>query len=295
MSDAMDPRPDAHDALASALTELRPRLHRYCSAMLRSAIDGEDVVQDTLAHALAHADALRDRSRLAGWALRIAHNRCIDVLRRRRHPQLAIDESEAPIHDDGADERLDLSPALAALVTRLPPRERACVLLKDVLDHSLVEIATIVGSNVGAVKAALHRGRAKLAAGADEAIPPGTPAVAAIVSAYAARFTARDWDGVRALLASDVRVEVVDAAVGHGSAFLEATYVRNFERLPVRWRLRPAIVDDEVVILQEREHGASWRPHGVIRLAITGDRIAEIRDYGHVRYLLAHATIREAP
>src|SRR5262245_64758395 len=89
-------------------------------------------------------------------------------------------------------------------VLNLPPKERACVLLKDVFDYSLEEIAELVDSTVGGVKAALSRGRAKLVA-----LPPTSttprgsthPETARLLSLYVDRFDRRDWDGLRELIA----------------------------------------------------------------------------------------------
>src|SRR5581483_5006972 len=96
---------------------------------------------------------------------RIAHHKCVDLLRhekRHREDTVPYDE-EQPLPDaDGERDDEPISAPLAALVGELPPKERAAVLLKDVLHYRLSEVAEVVGSTVGGVKAALHRGRAKL-------------------------------------------------------------------------------------------------------------------------------------
>src|SRR5476651_1741970 len=68
----------------SAANELRPRLHRFCSRMCGSSLDGEDVVQETLADAFYNLASLKDESRFEPWLFRIAYRKCIDHLRRER-------------------------------------------------------------------------------------------------------------------------------------------------------------------------------------------------------------------
>ena len=142
-----------------------PRLHRYCSRMTGSVLDGEDVVQDALFEAYRKLDQYDDSRPLAPWLFRIAHNRCIDFLRRRGVRVEAETAAMSPDFVMPADPPvLGVGRAVEQLVISLPPMERACVLLKDVFDYTLEEIAELVSSTVGGVKAALNRGRSKLAA-----------------------------------------------------------------------------------------------------------------------------------
>src|SRR5258706_6306748 len=129
-------------AFLDTFTQLRLRLHRYCSRMTGSVLDGEDVVQDALFEAYRKLDQYDDARALAPWLFRIAHNRCIDFLRRRG----VRDEAEAA--SMGPDYVLPAHPpvlgvgrAVEQLVMSLTPKERACVLLKDVFDYTLEEIA----------------------------------------------------------------------------------------------------------------------------------------------------------
>src|SRR3954471_4767080 len=160
-------------AFLETITTLRPSLHRYCSRMTGSVLDGEDLVQESLFQAYRKLDTFDDERPLGAWLFRIAHNRCIDFLRRRG----VRDEAEAmalepdlvlPSDPPGPD----LGRAVERLVLMLPPKERACVLLKDVFDYSLEEIAGLVDSTVGGVKAALNRGRSKLTPQPEQAARP---------------------------------------------------------------------------------------------------------------------------
>src|SRR5216117_3820658 len=159
-------------AFLETVSNLRPQLHQYCSRMVGSVLDGEDVVQDALFQAYRKLESFDGSRPLKPWLFRIAHNQCIDFLRRRQVRQDA--EAEVVVQDAVAPKDpvgRGIERAIERLVLTLPPKERASVLLKEVLDYSLEEIAELVDSTVGGVKAALNRGRAKLASGA--------PAVAA--------------------------------------------------------------------------------------------------------------------
>src|ERR1700738_184876 len=162
-------------AFLETITQLRPRLHRYCSRMTGSVMDGEDVVQDALFEAYRKLDQYDDNRPLTPWLFRIAHNRCIDFLRRRgvreEAEMVAVQpDSITPVDPPDAS----IGQAIEHLVLSLPPKERACVLLKDVFDYSLEEIADLVDSTVGGVKAALNRARTKLAASSPQPKAPWT-------------------------------------------------------------------------------------------------------------------------
>ena len=152
-------------AFLETVSHLRVRLHPYCARMTGSALDGEDIMQEALFEAYRKIGLLDDAQALRPWLFRIAHNRCIDFIRNPRTrlkagASYASDEIVLPVEPAGAG----AGRAIERLVVHLPPKERACVLLKDVLDHSLEEIADLVGSTLGGVKSALNRGRSKLAA-----------------------------------------------------------------------------------------------------------------------------------
>src|SRR5262245_57485094 len=123
----------------AAAAAVRPRLHRFCARMCGSSLDGEDLVQETLAEAFYNLPALKDPARFEAWLFRIAYHRCIDFLRRERRRDEDVPFDEGGEHDQPIDahsygDALDDTPiddALAALVSELPPKERASVILKD--------------------------------------------------------------------------------------------------------------------------------------------------------------------
>jgi RNA polymerase sigma-70 factor (ECF subfamily) len=129
-------------AFLETITAIRPRLHRYCSRMTGTAMDGEDVVQDALFEAYRKLDQFDDARPLTPWLFGIAHNRCIDFLRRRGVRDQAEASAPAPeVVTNDEPLRVEVGQAVEHLVTTLPPKERACVLLKDVFDYKIEEIA----------------------------------------------------------------------------------------------------------------------------------------------------------
>jgi RNA polymerase sigma-70 factor (ECF subfamily) len=131
-------------AFLETIPQLRPRLHRYCARMTGSVLDGEDVVQEALFEAYRKLDTFDDRRPLSPWLFRIAHNRCIDFLRRRgvrEQAEVAVATADFVLPADPPG--VYLGRAVEYLVTSLPPKERACVLLKDVFDYTLEEIAEL--------------------------------------------------------------------------------------------------------------------------------------------------------
>jgi RNA polymerase sigma-70 factor (ECF subfamily) len=159
-------------AFLETIAQLRPKLHRYCARMTGSTLEGEDVMQDAVFDAYRRLDTYDDSRPIGPWLFRIAHNRCIDFLRRRDTRAQAENAAADPAITNPEDPSGPaLGRAVEHLVEHLPPRERACILLKDVFDYTIEEIADLTATTTGGVKAALHRGRAKL-----KALPPPTTA-----------------------------------------------------------------------------------------------------------------------
>ncbi len=276
-------------AFLETIAHLRPSLHRYCARMTGSVLDGEDIVQEALFQAYRKLDSFDDRRPLSPWLFRIAHNRCIDFLRSRG---VRMEAETAVLQPDTVPPVnppvLNLGRAVEQLVLTLPPKERACVLLKDVFDYTLEEIAELVDSTVGGVKAALNRGRAKLAPLRERPAPPAVASfeTTRILGLYVDRFNRRDWDGLRELISADARLQVMDRFLGSVS---ESPYFERYARQAGALRLALGRLDDDETLIALRQQDGAWTPQAAIRIAVVGGRIARIADYTHCPWILAAA------
>ena len=165
------------------------------------------------------------------------------------------------------------------------------MLLKDVFDYSLEEIAELVDSTVGGVKAALNRGRSKLVSlGQRSGVPRGsTPQNREILRLYVERFNRQDWDGLRELISADARLLVADRYAG---SFADGGYLGVYSRMRVTWRLAPGEVDGEPAIVLLHFRDGAWEIEGVIRVELGADgRIRRIADYQHCPWVLTAGSI----
>jgi len=278
-------------AFLQTVAHLRERLHRYCARMTGSALDGEDVMQETLFEIYRKIEKIDDPGALRSWLFRTAHNRCVDFLRnqqtqRRAEANFAVDEIVLPAEPagQGADR------AIERLVIHLPPKERACILLKDVFDYSLEEIADLVGSTVGGVKAALSRGRAKLAALPSQPIvrpePWRDPQLSRLLNRYVELFNRRDWNGVRALTSADAQLRVSDCFRGPLS---ESPYFVEYEKGKANWKMAIGAVDDEIVLLVLHRGEGGWKPVYPVRIEAAGSIVNQISDYYACPWLIRAA------
>ena len=276
---------------------VRPELHRYCTRMTGSAADGEDVVQETLARAYYELSQLQEMPALRPWLFRIAHNRAIDHWRhetlRSSEPLEAAAElaSAAALEPDNALARRQAVQAALGCFLALAPAQRGCVILKDVLDHSLDEIAAELELSMPAVKAALHRGRTALRA-ITEAPPPaplGPRETSAALRRYASLFNAHDWDGVRSLLADDVRLDLVSRRKAAGRREV-GVYFGNYGRA-AGWHVVPAWLEGREVLAVLTDSNAS-APRYFVELSWRDDEVAAIRDFRYVAYIARESLVR---
>jgi RNA polymerase sigma-70 factor (ECF subfamily) len=227
MTPGIDP-PSA--ALLAAIERQRRRLWGLCYRMTGSQAEADDLSQEAIARAIEREEALGDRSSLEGWLVRIATTVCLDHLRRARRVRRAtelVDPLDAPEIPAGtipvpdpeaaAILRDDVRFAVVVALQRLSSRQRAVLILHDVFDRPLAELAAVFDTNANALKALLHRARAAL----DRArlhLDVDRVADRTVVERLAQAIESRSVEGLTALLAEDVW-GVVDG----GSAIRVAT------------------------------------------------------------------------
>jgi RNA polymerase sigma-70 factor (ECF subfamily) len=275
---------------------LRGELYRFCRHLTRSPWDAEDLAQDTLARAfvtLAQMD--EDPQNPRAWLFRIASNLWIDQMRRRREvPTDAPDATATAPHASQASRE-----AVGTLLVRLSPQERVAVVLKDAFDLSLEEVSEALATTVGAVKAALHRARGKLAAEPEPEMEM-RPAPGAL-DAFCLAFNAGDLDALTSLLLDSAVVEVVGATTQYGPEAAKRTVLSGMlfgtrilanpnarigidpiyrqgalpdsPRVEARWHRDRWVL----VLWYKHDNGEAVRAFNTVELE--GDRIARLRNY----------------
>jgi RNA polymerase sigma factor (sigma-70 family) len=192
------------------LVEHRRRVWGLCYRMTGERQAADELAQEALARAVERGGEAGD---FEPWLYRVATNVCLDWLRRRAVERRVlrlvdpVDLDEAPFAGADAESRLlrrdDLRLAVMTSLQALPPRQRAVLLLREVLDRSTEETAQTLGLSAANVKVLLHRARARL----DEVHRvgvPDAPVDAAVVERFARALEAGDLDGLARLLADDV-------------------------------------------------------------------------------------------
>ncbi len=274
----------ARDEFLGMVEGIRPELHRYCARLTGSVIEGEDIVQDTLAKAFYTLTLTPDPPPLRPWLFRIAHNAAIDHLKShgRRYTDVRDDMDEVVGYTDDADPAV-VRAALARFVA-LPLSQRSAVILKDVLGHSLEETAETMGTTVLAVKAALVRGRAALRQESLEGAAVEGEKRAAL-ERYATLFNARDWDAVRAMIGEDCRLDLVSKAKRRGKEV--GAYFGRYAKEDVSLRL--ARLEGRLVLAAFV--GGAARPDYFVLVDIDGERVTDIRDFRYVPYIAREAEL----
>ena len=273
------------DEFEDRLNALRPRLHRYCARMTGSAVHGEDVLQDTLVKAL-HARAQgAEVDNLEGWLFRIAHNTSLDFLRARSR------NTVVPLTDD-----IEAAPMAEADIVavsfqtflRLPELQRCAVILKDVLGHSVEEIASVAECSPAAAKSALQRGRVALRrlaqAPEDIRLPLMSDADRRKIAAYVHLFQSGDFDAIRAMLADDVKLDLVNRLQLEGRERIGLYFTRYAEE--TRWRFALGAVEGQPAMLVFDSTGPMERPAHFVLIDWSDGRIIGIRDFLFVPYVL---------
>jgi RNA polymerase sigma-70 factor (ECF subfamily) len=138
-------------------------LYNFCLRMLGQTEDAADVAQDTFVQLYSHLGRLDDHEPIAPWLFRVARNRCIDIIRRRRTVPLGTidDADDEPLPDELA-ERADLQRLLSSAIAALPPAYGEVVALRYAGDRSFAEIAAILDCDEGAARVRFHRAKGLL-------------------------------------------------------------------------------------------------------------------------------------
>lgn len=264
-------------AYLHVIEPLRPELHRYCLKLTGEVWSAEDLVQDTLLRGYGgmgrgdlHGEGAAVRSAKA-YLFRIASNLWIDAARKAsREASVELEPARPAAAGDAA---VQVGEAGALLMAVASPQERAAVVLKDVFDFDLAEIAELLSTSVGAVKSALHRGRARLAAHRADDGPSG--ASPALVDRFVAAFNAHDVPAVTALLLETVNIEVHGVGGGRGrkGVWVSSTLADPLERAERR------DFHGEAIVLHFKGDGEARRLTSITRLDQADGGVSRIRDY----------------
>lgn len=275
------------------LVPLRPALYGYCRRLAGNVWDAEDLVQDTLLRAFAHWGVtyppIRDPR---AYLLRTATNVWIDTLRRRQTEVRASSAMPDRLPAAGAspEASTDVRDAGARLLQRLAPQERAAVVLKEVFDMTLEEIAALLATTTGAVKAALHRGRERLREPEGDAASRRPPPSAALLDRFIERYNAQDAKGLLALLLEGATAENVGNSfhIGADSADGTPRFLHSVLHGHREWppefqreskRIERAEFEGEPIMLAFSTYKGREALESIYRFEEQDGRIARIRSY----------------
>ncbi len=274
----------------------RRELHVHCYRMLGSVHDAEDALQETLLRAWRHLASFEGRSSFRAWLYRIATNVCLAALDKRPvplppsdepavltpYPDAWLDELPSEAAEPGAryDLRESVQLALLAAIQALPPRQRAALLLRDVLGFSAKEVGQLLDVSAASVHSAVRRARATL----DQQVPERTPAPDAVqlslVERYIEAWDAIDIPGLVALMREDaVMTMPPDAAIFFGRRAIADFFATvpaggaldQIPLLPTQANRQPAVG----AYFPDPDAGV-YRPYGIMVLTLDEDSIAQI-------------------
>jgi len=293
----------------------RRELQVHCYRMLGSVQDAEDALQETLLAAWRGLDGYEGRASLRTWLYQVATSRCLNLLRAaRRRPGPAPYDPGVDIPDPTRlgevtwlqpypDELLagladrDLGPearyerreaislAFVTALQLLPPRQRAVLILRDVLGFRASETAAMLGSTTESVTSALKRARATLASQdpadrrARRPPEPGSAAERELTERFTRAFEAGDLDAVVALLADDVRLAMPPVPLEyHGRDLAARFFAATAFRAGRTWRLRPSRANGQPAfgLYQPDPHSAIAHANGMLVMTLAGERISAL-------------------
>jgi RNA polymerase sigma-70 factor (ECF subfamily) len=274
----------AQRAFFARIDPVRPQLYRYCRRLTSSVWDAEDLLQETLTRAFARAaDSHQRIERVLPWLVRIATNAYLDGW--RRPAPVPVELPDSPSVPDA--DPLEVRDALGEVATLLSPQERAAVVLKDVFDFPLAEIAAMLGTSLAAVKAALHRGRDRLGTpdpARQQALNRRAAPDRAVLDAMAEAFTTYDIERLTALLLADAASEVVGMVYEVGAETIRRGSLHHtlVVENDVRYRAEVREFDGEPLLLlwdTPVDGSAPEAVSDVLRVETADGRVARVRWY----------------
>jgi RNA polymerase sigma-70 factor (ECF subfamily) len=272
----------------SLLTEIRPKLHRYCARMVGSVVDGEDIVQDAMVKAIDALPAVGTLDNPGGWLFRIAHNTALDFLRRHAREPLTrpAEDLDMLAFAQTAEPGDEIATTSLRTFLRLPALQRSAVILKDVLGHSIEEMSSITGATPAATKSALQRGRERLrqlAAEPGAIEQPLSDELRSRLTAYVDGFITGDFDAVRRMLADDVKLDLAGRLSVQGKAKV-GQYYGAYAAAAQRWAYASGVVEGRPAMLVFERQIDLETPAYFVALTFDGDRVAAIHDFLYARY-----------
>jgi RNA polymerase sigma-70 factor (ECF subfamily) len=289
----------------------RRELLAHCYRMLGSVDDAEDVVQETYVRAWRAYSQFEGRSSVRSWLYRIATNACLTAIQRRGRrvlpaglgPESGVDVAwlqpipDALVAPDSEDPaavvtaRADLRLALIASLQYLSGRQRAVLILRDVLGWPAGEVAEVLETSTAAVKSTLQRARARLARvapSADQVAEPAEPERRAQLARYIAAFEHADLAALARLLRADATLEVTPyPAVARGREACLGI-LREALGTPGTWRMFPTVANGQpAAVAYQRGTDGAHRAYGVAVLTVTTSGVARVTVFGEAG-LVAH-------
>ena len=278
---------------------LRSELHAHCYRMLGSLYDADDALQETLVRAWNGLGRFAPRAPLRAWMYRIATNVCLTAVDRRGRrgeqpalepiPDRLLDQHAGP--DARAEERESIELAFVAALQLLPPKQRAVLLLRDVLGLSAREAAELLETSVASVTSALQRARATLAAErragrlARAHAPPPDAVERERVRRFVEAWQAADVDALVRLLAEDALLTMppLPIRVSGRDAIGEFLRTRPAGGRLDRFRLVETRANRQPAVALYLEQDGAWHAHAVMTLTFQGESIVALTRFGDPR------------